>query len=295
MSNKTQLQENNTKLNTILSNALGLPTQESMKNGKYVWKKSKRGIDSVEVKGSYTTKIVPYGFLINTGKALFDSNKKYIGKPNDSNFPIGIEGVYILASLTNNTGGIIEGEAIYYISSIFQGSAYNVEMYNDYKINYTETFISYVVSDNPNEYPDKAVHSDGFYYEKVVGLDLLLKITGSNKIAVDKFVKASDTTINNQVKHSLGTIPKYAIINTAEWEKLTYSGSGGGIKYGFITCFGTNSDKRAMYGHNYEGQGGSSSNYSNYITVNDAYVILDKGTYYDYYQSGIEYTIITMA
>lgn len=202
MSNKTQLQSNNAKLQDLLNTALGLPTQESMKNGKYVWKKSKRGMDSVEVKGSYTTKTVPHGFLINMGKALFDSNKKYIGKPNDSNFPLGMEGVYILASLTNDTGGIIEGEAIYYISSHFQGNVYNVEMYNDYKINYTETFISYIVSNNEKEYPDKAVHSDGFYYEKVV----------AKKIAYGKVTLPNFINTNLKIEHGLGEVPKTYIV-----------------------------------------------------------------------------------
>lgn len=39
MSNKTQLQANNETLASILSNVLGLPSQESLKHGAYVWKK----------------------------------------------------------------------------------------------------------------------------------------------------------------------------------------------------------------------------------------------------------------
>lgn len=39
MSTKTQLQKNNTELNKILTTAQTLPTQESVKNGLYVWKK----------------------------------------------------------------------------------------------------------------------------------------------------------------------------------------------------------------------------------------------------------------
>lgn len=39
MSNKTQLQTNNTNLQTVLSTVMGLPTQESCKTGQYVWKK----------------------------------------------------------------------------------------------------------------------------------------------------------------------------------------------------------------------------------------------------------------
>ena len=39
MSNKSQLQTNNIDLQSILSTVLGLPTQESVKHGAYVWKK----------------------------------------------------------------------------------------------------------------------------------------------------------------------------------------------------------------------------------------------------------------
>lgn len=39
MSNKSQLQLNNSDLQSILSTVLGLPTQESCKTGQYVWKK----------------------------------------------------------------------------------------------------------------------------------------------------------------------------------------------------------------------------------------------------------------
>lgn len=39
MSNKTQLQLNNETIDSILSNVLGLPSQESLKHGAYVWKK----------------------------------------------------------------------------------------------------------------------------------------------------------------------------------------------------------------------------------------------------------------
>ena len=39
MGNKQQLQLNNETLGSILSNVLGLPSQESLKHGAYVWKK----------------------------------------------------------------------------------------------------------------------------------------------------------------------------------------------------------------------------------------------------------------
>ena len=35
-----------------------------------------------------------------------------------------------------------------------------------------KTFIDYIVSDDPNKYPSNELHTDGYYYEKVVENDL---------------------------------------------------------------------------------------------------------------------------
>lgn len=72
-----------------------------------------------------------------------------------------------------------------------------------------KTFIEYVVSDNENAYPDKAVHTDGYYYEKVGGGPDLSSVgfTKGETIEVDC---ASQTTFT--VSHSLGVIPKLILL-----------------------------------------------------------------------------------
>ena len=68
---------------------------------------------------------------------------------------------------------------------------------------------NYIVSDNENAYPNGAVHSDGYYYEKVgEGPDVSsVGFTKGETIEVDC---ASQTTFT--VPHSLGVIPKLILL-----------------------------------------------------------------------------------
>ena len=60
--NKQQLQLNNTDLQSILSTVLGLPTQESVKHGAYVWKKfTAQGGDFVDFAVSNSESAYPDG------------------------------------------------------------------------------------------------------------------------------------------------------------------------------------------------------------------------------------------
>lgn len=69
-------------------------------------------------------------------------------------------------------------------------------------------FIDYVISDNANKYPDKTVHTDGYYYEKVIeGIDL--SATEITKWEVGSFEVTSNSTTKT-VNHSLGVTPKIA-------------------------------------------------------------------------------------
>ena len=71
-------------------------------------------------------------------------------------------------------------------------------------------FIAYVVADKASKYPNKSVHTDGYYYEKVVeGVDL-------SALGVSKFETGTYTPSENvqsiTLNHSLGVIPKIAIV-----------------------------------------------------------------------------------
>lgn len=73
------------------------------------------------------------------------------------------------------------------------------------------TFIDYVVSDNENAYPDRAVHTDGYYYEKTKE-GITAEMFGCTSMAVDTYTSAEDISYNIIVPHSLGKIPKLVLI-----------------------------------------------------------------------------------
>ena len=79
MNNKSQLQQNNTDLQSILSTVLGLPTQESCKTGQYVWK-YKDGKVKDELPSGYTR----IGHIVSDGRQWIDTGVI----PNSSNFSI---------------------------------------------------------------------------------------------------------------------------------------------------------------------------------------------------------------
>ena len=96
-------------------------------------------------------------------------------------------------------------------------------------------FISYVVSDKENAYPDGAVHTDGYWYEKVVdGFDL--EKVGCTKFEEGSFTNTSDSNIVS-VNHSLGELPKFVIcasetLNNSETYIDTYCAVIGENGYG---------------------------------------------------------------
>ena len=73
-------------------------------------------------------------------------------------------------------------------------------------------FINYVVNNDPNKYPSDGLHTDGYYYEKVVDILGLLSCT---KILVETFIPTSNISVGYgtyTLNHGLGEIPKYAIL-----------------------------------------------------------------------------------
>lgn len=82
------------------------------------------------------------------------------------------------------------------------------------------TFIDYVVSDDENAYPDRAVHTDGYYYEKVVeGAKIA---TGTVSVGVIDDAKT--------IQHGLGKTPTiiFAVLGGAcatYYENKYYGGA----------------------------------------------------------------------
>lgn len=65
------------------------------------------------------------------------------------------------------------------------------------------TFVDYAVSNSENTYPDKAVHTDGYYYEKVVeGL----------RMATGSFSWSSSSKDTIAFTHGLGVVPQYVLL-----------------------------------------------------------------------------------
>lgn len=216
MSFKTEIVKNNTELENVKAEVAKLPMADDVKNGKWVWGKYKKEINSVEVRGSYTESKANRNMLLSLGIALFDSNKKYIGKPNEEIFPGGATNVYILAPATDNNGHVIEGETVYHIVSYSMGNPNlpDVKKYNDFTIKYAENFLAYTVSDSETAYPDGG-EKDGFWWERVKQ-GLPITEMGFTKFTYGEFVLSADNKLNFTLTHNLGVKPKKVCIYTED-------------------------------------------------------------------------------
>lgn len=144
-------------------------------------------------------------------------------------------------------------------------------------------FIGYVVSDDSTKYPDKAVHTDGYYYEKIVeGIDL--SATGLTKWEMGSFVVASNSTTKS-VNHSLGVIPKIALCFNF--------GVTGSDKVGIVSVAFTNAGT-GNGGVIYNG-GGVGVSTSNNLSANANTVTFATGSTSRYFIAGATYSYIILA
>lgn len=144
------------------------------------------------------------------------------------------------------------------------------------------SFVDYVVSDKEDAYPDKDIHTDGYYYEKVVD-GITPEMLGCTKMAIDTFAFTADTAINTTINHSLGEKPKYLfVLIDAE------PASAATTRVKKFIGFGTdNSDLMGYMLYNVTSQT------SIYFVATDTTVRSSTTNYYWY--GGIKYTVITMA
>ena len=147
--------------------------------------------------------------------------------------------------------------------------------------------VDYVVSNDAEAYPNGAVHTDGYWYELVgEGFDFE-KIFNITQTAVNTYTPSSDIASSNAaIPHSLGVIPKVAIIygyptrlaGNLEQAVAFYPTSGTGCSIlarqedsGYTMANGSNSDTKAT----------------------SSTVKFSHGTIW--FKAGVEYTLITMA
>lgn len=154
----------------------------------------------------------------------------------------GLRGKYVIQTLDRLNGGTkTSGEVLLLISSDASFSETNAGNFSSTDatamygltvsactmIYYGEKFdfLGYLVDKNPLKYPDGAVHTDGYWYEKVVD-GIPPEMFGCTKMAIDTVTFASDQAfmsdgVKYYLPHSLGEIPKHAIL-WAQTDITTY-------------------------------------------------------------------------
>ena len=306
MSNKTQLQLNNETLASILSNVLGLPSQESLKHGAYVWKKYTTTPIYVESSSKFYRKVVitepqnaaityefstTYTFDENTGlftlgsgggiRVPYDSSGK-IDEPSKY-YMIGTrtgttmyknDGTSGTPTLYNNAGGV---------TILAYNDSHLVTEYQSELIYEKSDFIDFVVSDQETAYPDGGTQ-DGYWYEKVVeGL----------QGEYYEVIPTSDTA-TIMISHTLGVTPSKILVISKTLPTLTYSTQGI-----FAPIFGNNSGKKGAILVNFYTTGNypqaKISDLSTAVELSDKSVILHSYSSSYLFQSGITYEVYILA
>ena len=335
MSNKSQLQTNNTDLQSILSTVMGLPTQESCKTGQYVWERYEYTPERTVTNPTF--KFATISSSVSTIKITSDSVD--LTKVT-SEFFAGF-------TFTDTTGtscnfklntGTSDGELIMFMglsvtlnydpksTSFVQAGSMGIgtacsgrtATYNGNKTLPASqgAFLDYVVSDSETAYPDGGTQ-DGYWYEKVVGVDILYKgfaeLKGYSKIAKDKFIYSKDLNISasssnpTKFSHSLGETPKAVMVIADRFKKTTAQTSSDYHQL-LIAClqqYGTNNYSTCsgvVWGCNDSYLNYSVSNVGGIIInslsnsqVQVYFVTTSDGNNYPVLCAGVEYTLITMA
>lgn len=110
-----------------------------------------------------------------------------------------------ISTVTGYSNGVIT------TTTIYNNLGEQDFIYNGEKVFRAEskTLVGYVVSDDENAYPDKAVHTDGYYYAKAIdGIDLSL--VGFTKGEIIEVYCNSKT--NFVIPHSIGVLPKLILL-----------------------------------------------------------------------------------
>lgn len=234
MSNKTQLQQNNIDLQSILSTVDGLPTADSVKHGLYVWKKcnpksiAESDYTTVDVtKGSMTGQVYLYcadSYTVDMDSKTFtlvnpthiNCMYYYTQQGNSSYSPVQLKGKYFFPNVDETEA--TSGTELYYGSPTNINASVRTDgsdngyytTCNAKKLTVSDvSFIEFVIADNANAYPDGGVQ-DEYWYERVSdGIDL--SALGCTKAVTEKITPSSRT---QKIYHSLGITPKIVIVTT---------------------------------------------------------------------------------
>ena len=219
----------------------------------------------------------------NSGSIAYDS----YGEINDpSNY-------YMIGTRTGTT--MYKNDGTTYVPTLYNNAdgvtilAYNdshlVTEYQSELIYEKSDFVDFVISDSPTAYPDGGLQGD-YWYEKVKdGIDLL-GVCGTTKIVVDTFVPAVDTAINTYLNHSLGTMPKIAIVYAKSTKAYTPALSiiitnASGATPGFVSYYNSSG-----YFHTLSTSTAMDASQLRLAGLSDSDC---------HYVAGVEYTLITMA
>ena len=299
--NKQILQGNNTNLLNIKENA--------KKEGAYVWKKCSVQKELAETTksnvyistgasggASYTYIYADsYSVDLDTGIFTLNNPQTYAGQVMYP--PSVLKGKYIIAvyaSVGDTYTPKTSGKELWFIPSdatLTGGTGYGrAGTVTSYKVNTLKSILDFVVSDDPTAYPDGG-EQGGYWYEKVVGIDVILSLFGCTKYVVDKIIPASNISSVDVTpfNHTLGEIPKCALLRANR-----HSASTDGY-WEIIEGFGSNIEVNAGYSTMYTGYNGGQYAYNSYPPNMTENTIGFRCSSVMRAMAGIEYTLITMA
>ena len=226
MSNKQQLQLNNATLASILSNVLGLPSQDSLKHGLYVWKKYEVDEKAEVINPSFTANYSSGNTYVEISNANFDLrlidtkivptvNSFFVGFNTDGGRPsiAWVNNSYVSFQAASYSAKVIGFKAtdasngkILLKTSISSTTITNKVMsYIGTKTLHEDrvgNFLDFTVSDSPTAYPDGG-EQGGYWYEKVVE-----GVAGIDFGEVTLARKAESVTVN----HNLGVAPSWVLL-----------------------------------------------------------------------------------
>lgn len=306
MSNKTQLQQNNIDLQSILSTVDGLPTADSVKHGLYVWKKcnpksiAESDYTTVDVtKGRMTEQVYLYcadSYTVDMDSKTFtlvnptsiNCMYYYTQQGNSSYSPVQLKGKYFFPNVDGTKA--TSGTELYYGSPTSINASVRTDgsdsgyytTCNAKKLTVSDvSFIEFVIADNANAYPDGGIQ-DEYWYERVVdGIDL--SALGCTKAVTEKITPSSRT---QKIYHSLGITPKIVIVTTESTTVGQYDTQG------FIVApfsLKTAALERLL-GGTYSNNAGASVIDNNIVEfLTSKYINVES-----YFTAGVEYIVTTI-
>lgn len=253
---------------TYVSNATHANFEPTIKSYPFTVYKSK-GYTFDETTGEYTLTEPVSETIVSSGNGIIDGT--YYGTINSKSSK------NMIYPTNSGYGATIE-LTLHGLNAWTGTSTYPAYWYKSSKI---IEFLdeTYIVSDKENAYPDGG-EKGGYWYEKVSVIDLV-KI-GCTKFEEGSFTPSSDTYVYNAT-HSLGVIPKFAIVyggiisgKYVNWEvfSITTAGSAYGV---------------------WVNSGGNGCNYSSYSATFTSSKAELKVNTNGILKSGIEYHYLLLA